>query len=617
MVTVRDLSTRGVSFDLGTQDGILQALYAVRSSELATAERNELRDQLFTLSRSNDPRLREQIAKRLDDLPLSETYVSSITAKNKKSDQAGGQISFARSRKTPRFAVRNTIETPTETTFTPETIEHDTKSATVTDSSQTIDPDTAQQPVAPDALVQSAPDAMSTNASVPTETPQAPGSQPTAMAAGDKPPTLERIREIKRYVNGKVGNPVNLVDRDSEIGRAYMTALLAAMQSVNNETGMAGAAQMEELERIFTQVQILLESPTSTTDSSPMTENTTPSAASVADAVPSTTETHQADAETEEVRTTPGAAPVADEVHASPEPSTNTVEAAQPAMSQPAIPSQDAATKTVSVNPNATAVAQNMNPGTKEKSSAVPNTDVTPQAQPAAQPANPESSLASAKAKLMTSPAAVSPVQPATSAAVGTGVPESAAAGAGGSHIPENNPTPVQTTGNPVPVRTSEPVATTHSQAANQPVFTPHIEKTTEQPDPSVSSDIPNSIDSKLAKLDAAAAANNTHTGDPLYAPEVDAGLEQLLMEWSLFKTSGLFGTGPNGREHPLFKKLAPQMLNNILLGKFDGSRPEIIQSITDYMNGWRYEQGIVYQPGETFEQYLRRVIRFIIDGKE
>ena len=40
----------------------------------------------------------------------------------------------------------------------------------------------------------------------------------------------------------------------------------------------------------------------------------------------------------------------------------------------------------------------------------------------------------------------------------------------------------------------------------------------------------------------------------------------------------------------------------------------EIKQSVTDYMNGWRYEQGLTYQQGETFEHYLRRVIRHILD---
>lgn len=101
---------------------------------------------------------------------------------------------------------------------------------------------------------------------------------------------------------------------------------------------------------------------------------------------------------------------------------------------------------------------------------------------------------------------------------------------------------------------------------------------------------------------------------DPLLSPEVDAGLEQLLHDWSLFKKSGLFGTGPKGREHPLFKKLALLQIPLLLTGRFEGATQEIKQSITDYMNGWRFEQGIIYEQNETFEHYLRRVIRKILD---
>jgi hypothetical protein len=103
-------------------------------------------------------------------------------------------------------------------------------------------------------------------------------------------------------------------------------------------------------------------------------------------------------------------------------------------------------------------------------------------------------------------------------------------------------------------------------------------------------------------------------TGDPLFSEEVEEGLNQLLSEWSIFKKSGMFGTGPKGKEHPLFKKMAPLHIPLILAGRFEGATQEIKQSVTDYMNGWRYEQGIIYQQGETFEHYLRRVIRHIID---
>lgn len=118
-----------------------------------------------------------------------------------------------------------------------------------------------------------------------------------------------------------------------------------------------------------------------------------------------------------------------------------------------------------------------------------------------------------------------------------------------------------------------------------------------------------------LSELPTADQVNSVSTnGDPLYTKEVDNGLNQLLSEWSLFKKSGLFGTGPSGREHPLFVKLSPLQIPLILTGRFEGATQEIKQSITDYMNGWRYEQGIVYEKDEVFDHYLRRVIRHIID---
>ena len=113
---------------------------------------------------------------------------------------------------------------------------------------------------------------------------------------------------------------------------------------------------------------------------------------------------------------------------------------------------------------------------------------------------------------------------------------------------------------------------------------------------------------------DPAAVETASVAGDPLFTKEVDAGLEQLLAEWSLFKKSGFLGTGGKGREHPLFKKIAELQIPLLLAGRFEGATQEIKQSITDYMNGWRYEQGIIYEQGETFEHYLRRVIRHILD---
>jgi len=110
---------------------------------------------------------------------------------------------------------------------------------------------------------------------------------------------------------------------------------------------------------------------------------------------------------------------------------------------------------------------------------------------------------------------------------------------------------------------------------------------------------------------------NHSESGNPLYTQEISDGLEQLLSEWSIFRKSGILGTGPNASNHPLFKKLAPLKIPLIIAGRFEGATEAVRQSITDYMNGWRYEQGIVYDKEETFELYLRRVIRHIIDSQK
>ncbi len=101
---------------------------------------------------------------------------------------------------------------------------------------------------------------------------------------------------------------------------------------------------------------------------------------------------------------------------------------------------------------------------------------------------------------------------------------------------------------------------------------------------------------------------------DPLLTPAVTAGLGQLLSEWSLFKSSGIFGTGPSGKDHVLYTKLAPLTMAAVIAGRFEGVTPQIKQSITDYMNGWRYEEEIIHDHQETFEHYLRRVIFHILN---
>ena len=109
----------------------------------------------------------------------------------------------------------------------------------------------------------------------------------------------------------------------------------------------------------------------------------------------------------------------------------------------------------------------------------------------------------------------------------------------------------------------------------------------------------------------------NAASTDPLLAPEVSSGLQQLLAEWKLFKSSGFLGTGPSGFEHPLYKQLSAMPMSAVVAGRFDGATPDVRQSISDYMNGWYYEQNVAHDMNETFEHYLRRVVKRILEKQK
>lgn len=732
-------SKKGVKFDLTNQDGVLRALYAVRTSELPAAERNDLRDQLFTLSRSPDPHLRARLEERLAELSLSEEYIETTNqaAERSKKSSRGG---FLGGRRTPKFTVsKKSMFTPksisgedSEPVNEKDTLEQNTSpvETPVAETPKTSQPVSVSDATDNDSVAPTPPPAVATSsgevshsqtvtepppdvdesgpaspkteepASTDTETQQPKSTstqeestaQPDTSASGDiqtpvssTGPTIDRIREIKRFVNTKIGNPVNLVDLDNQIGRAYMTALLAAMQSVDNETGRAGPEEMSELEKIFTQVQTILlqsreekpsEEVTQTDESLPTSQQDEASTKSagvevssavdkeVGDRVPNVQDQSQVQTKPKSPTTPepniapdiadrsdqsgpedtvpvskqaeeqlrkdipkdPSPAPVAGEEKvkkidskAQPVPSEKEVEpppAPEPAPQMPAPePShQEPELVAPEKGEHTHFDSQVPRPSLDQASAQVKPTSVSPVVsdnvpKPQAPPQPPADSPTPESVSRPATPKPPTPPEPAPQMpAPEPPHQEPEPAEAVDQNITPEQPTAPSIQGNSVPVRpvTEAPAPTVVEEKKQRASSAQHA----------VANDTEPNIDTQLEQLDAVAAAQNKYSGDPLHAPEVDMGLEQLLMEWSLFKSSGLFGTGPNGREHPLFKKLAPLMVNDILLGRFEGSRPEIIQSITDYMNGWRYEQGIVYQSGETFEAYLRRVIRYIIDSK-
>ncbi len=120
------------------------------------------------------------------------------------------------------------------------------------------------------------------------------------------------------------------------------------------------------------------------------------------------------------------------------------------------------------------------------------------------------------------------------------------------------------------------------------------------------------SLDPTLSNVAVASEEIGVRQAD-LTSPEVTVALNQLLGEWSIFASSGLFGIGPGGAEHPLYRRLATLTMGEVLAGRWEKATPELRHTISDYVNAWRHEQAVAYNPSETFEHYLRRVVYRIL----
>ena len=132
-----------------------------------------------------------------------------------------------------------------------------------------------------------------------------------------------------------------------------------------------------------------------------------------------------------------------------------------------------------------------------------------------------------------------------------------------------------------------------------------------EEPTPS-GADVAPANDGVGAVLQEAVSAAEPNA--VLTTPEVTKGLEQLLSEWDLFKSSGIFGLGAGGREHPLYKKLAALSVTNVVSGRWEGAEAKSVTNIKEYMDGWKKQWGIEADSEESFETYLRRVIAQILN---
>ena len=173
-------------------------------------------------------------------------------------------------------------------------------------------------------------------------------------------------------------------------------------------------------------------------------------------------------------------------------------------------------------------------------------------------------------------------------------------------------PEPVQTKTSTIPVAESPqqnipptpapPPVTNVSENAENKTFISPSKQTSQLAAQPIESDtpIPGSIKTTVQQSELA-------------SPEINKALHDLLDEWPLFAGSGLFGIGPGGMEHPLYKKLSMLSMGEIMAGRWDKADPKIIKVLKEYVNAWRHEQGVAYTINETFEHYLRRVVQRIL----
>lgn len=484
-----DNSSLGTSFDLNSQNGVMMVLLAIRRSELSSEQKSQMRDLVFLYANGGgDASVKSELEKRLAEFGIKPVApVPNQTIEPKEEVVTAPVSPIGSSRLAPAFAVPE-YQVPSQSAPTvPESPKTEDASSKIPEvkvvPTVEIPNISVAAPVAPTPKTEVRPEP--SVAPVVSPAPSAPVIPQTPFPDVDQN-HLNRIREIKAAVNGKVGNPVNLVDIDNAVGREYMNALLDAMKRLSGGAGQVEPA-MARLEAAFVAVEKAVSA-------------------------------HEVAQELKEVEA------VAEEVsEAVAEPAPVTREAVK-VVEQPAVSS----------------IAQVAEPVVEQSPVIAP--EVTP--------------------------AVSTPAPASTSTSTSTS-------------------TPVISKPEPVVSKPVSNLVTSIREAA--PIHTPD-------------------------ELPAPESLATSASGDPLFTKEIDDGLEQLLSDWILFNKSGLFGTGPKGREHPLYKKIAELPIPHLLTGRFEGASQEIKQSITDYMNGWRYEQGIIYEQGETFEHYLRRVIKQILD---
>ena len=227
MVSAGSLPVNGNAvFDFESQAGVMHLLASIRTSEISAQQKSELRDLVFLYTNGGkDQTVRLSLEQKI--------AAYRVTPAPKKTAPASAQPV------PPQPTIGKYRVAPT---FTPAPVATLAPEPAPSIPAFTAEPAwTPQPPAQPAPVATPAPEPAPAPAPEPVVAPPPVVEQP-AVSVADVGEYLTRIREIKAAVNEKVGNPVNLVDINNEVGREYMGALLDAMKKLNSGTTITNSS---------------------------------------------------------------------------------------------------------------------------------------------------------------------------------------------------------------------------------------------------------------------------------------------------------------------------------------------------------------------------------------
>jgi len=386
-----------------------------------------------------------------------------------------------------------------------------------------------------------------------------------------------RIIEIKRLVNEQIGNPVALVGAHKALGREYMQALLTALKATGGG-GVGADAAMRRLEDAYT--ALFTDAPeTPATPSAPVPP---PAPEPVIESAP-VVEVKQ------EVVPPPNPVP-----QAVPSPTAPVFE--PPAPKPIEIPRPEPVKEVAP--PESIDVPLPVVP--KPEPKPIPSPTAPRVVVPKPEPVRP-------------APVVPPPAPPLPRSDVVASKPSAPAP------VPQASKERIPSAGTLSPAaRLAE--LTKNAQPAPKAEPVPQVDVPTPKPAPAATAFQQTKFTQKkvgsvsIQALAASGIDTEEHEvrQSELASPKITKALHELLDEWSIFNASGFLGMGPSGAEHPLYIRLAPLSMGEILTGRYEGADRKVNTVVHDYVNAWRHEQGIAYTPSETFEHYLRRVVQRI-----